>query len=92
MKISNKYRNLFKMVLLLFIIVSSTYVLFVTTSENENKTLETLANNKKDCSNCTMKPDSGNCVPIYDISYSYKPIPNSVNKYRLDICNIITST
>jgi hypothetical protein len=91
MKISNKYRNLFKMVLLLFIIVSSTYVLFVATSENENKTLENLANNKKDCSNCTMKPDSGNCVPIYDISYSYKPIPNSVNKYRLDICNIITS-
>ena len=40
MKISNKYRNLFKMVLLLFIIVSSTYVLFVTTSENKNKTLK----------------------------------------------------
>ena len=88
MKISNKYRNLFKMVLLLFIIVSSTYVLFVATSENKMR--ENLANNK-DCSNCTMKPDSGNCVPIYDISYTYSLIPNSVNKYRLDICNIITS-
>ena len=88
MKISNKYRNLFKMVLLLFIIVSSTYVLFVATSENKMR--ENLANNK-DCSNCTMKPDSGNCVPIYDISYTYSLIPNSVNKYRLDICNIITN-
>lgn len=89
MKISNKYRNLFKLVLLLFIIVSSIYVLFVATSENRIQ--ENLATNKKDCSNCTMKPDSGNCVPIYDISYSYSLIPNSVNKYRLDICNIITS-
>lgn len=89
MKISNKYRNLFKMAVLLFIIVSSSYVLFVTTSENKRR--ENLANNNKDCSNCTMKPDSGNCVPIYDISYSYSLIPNSVNKYRLDICNIITS-
>ena len=89
MKISNKYRNLFKMALLLFIIVSSTYVLFVATSENKRR--ENLANNNRDCSNCTMNPDSGNCVPIYDISYSYSLIPNSVNKYRLDICNIITS-
>jgi hypothetical protein len=89
MKISNKHRNLFKMALLLFIIVSSSYVLFATTSENKRR--ENLANNNKDCSNCTMKPDSGNCVPIYDISYSYSLIPNSINKYRLDICNIITS-
>jgi hypothetical protein len=58
---------------------------------SENRIQENLATNKKDCSNCTMKPDSGNCVPIYDISYSYSLIPNSVNKYRLDICNIITS-
>ena len=88
MKISNKYRNLFKMALLLFIIVLSIYVLFVATSENKMR--ESLGN-MKDCSDCTMKPDSGNCVPLYDISYSYSQIPNSVNKFRLDICNIITN-
>ena len=88
MKISNKYRNLFKMALLLFIVVSTTYVLFMATSENIRR--ENLANNNKDCSNCTMKPDSGNCVPIYDISYRYTRI-GETNKYILDICNIITN-
>ena len=90
MKISNKYRNLFKMALLLFIIVLSIYVLFVATSTNDYKMRESLGN-MKDCSDCTMKPDSGNCLPLYDISYSYSQIPNSVNKFRLDICNIITN-
>lgn len=87
MKISNKYRNFLRIALLLFIIVLSIYVLFVATSDY--KILENLANNR-DCSNCTMKPESGNCVPIYDISYSYSQI-GETNKFRLDICNIITN-
>ena len=87
MKISNKYRNLFKMALLLFIIVIGIYVLFVTTSDY--KTLENLSN-MRDCSNCTIKPDSRKCVPIYDISYSYNRI-GTTNKFKLDICNIITN-
>ena len=84
MKISNKYRNLFKMALLLFIIVLSIYVLFVVTCDY--KTRESLANNR-DCSDCTMRPTSGNCVPIYDISY--KLIVNG-ERQILDICNIVT--
>ena len=87
MKISNKYRNLFKTALLLSIIVLSIYVLFVATSDY--KTRESLGN-MKDCSDCTMKPDSGNCVPLYDISYTYSQIGTS-NKWNLDICNIITN-
>ena len=87
MKISNKYRNLFKTALLLSIIVLSIYVLFVATSDY--KTRESLGN-MKDCSDCTMKPDSGNCVPLYDISYNYSQI-DGTNKFKLDICNIITN-
>jgi hypothetical protein len=87
MKISNKYRNLFKMALLLFIVVSTTYVLLI--ASVDYKTQENLSN-MRDCSTCIIKPDSGNCVPIYDISYTYKKIGTS-NKYSLDICNIITN-
>ena len=89
MKISNKYRNLFIPALLVFIIMLSIYVLFVATNTSDYKTRESLGN-MRDCSNCTIKPDSQNCVPIYDISYSYERIGTS-NKFRLDICNIITN-
>jgi hypothetical protein len=86
MKINNNIRNIIKLALVIFIIVTCIYVLFVAT--NDYKILENLAN-MRDCSDCTMKPSSGKCVPIYDISYSYSQIGDT-NKFRLDICNIIT--
>ena len=87
MKISNKYRNLIKIALITFIVVSSLYVLYI--SNNGYIIAENFANTR-DCSDCTMKPDSGNCVPLYDISYTYSQIGTS-NKWNLDICNIITN-
>lgn len=87
MKISNKYRNLIKIALITFIVVSSLYVLYI--SNNGYIIAENFANNR-DCSDCTMKPDSGNCVPLYDISYNYSQI-DGTNKFKLDICNIITN-
>ena len=87
MKISNKYRNLIKIALITFIVVSSLYVLYI--SNNGYIIAENFANTR-DCSDCTMKPDSGNCVPLYDISYNYSQI-DGTNKFKLDICNIITN-
>ena len=88
MKLYN-YRNLLKIASIIFILLSSIYVLYI--FNYEYKTLESLANaNMLDCSKCEMRPASGNCVPIYDISYTYTKIGTS-NKYKLDICNIITN-
>jgi hypothetical protein len=50
--------------------------------------MEGLAN-IRDCSNCTIRPTSANCVPLYDISYTYSRIGTS-NKWNLDISNAIT--
>ena len=88
MKLYNN-RNLIKIASIIFILLSSIYVLYI--FNYEYKTLESLTNaNRLDCSNCSIKPSSGDCVPIYDISYTYSRI-GTTNKYRLDICNIITN-
>jgi hypothetical protein len=86
MKLYNN-RNLIKIASIIFIVLSSIYVLYI--FNYEYRTLENFAN-KLDCSNCTVKPSSGNCIPLYDISYTYSQI-GTTNKYRLDICNIITN-
>ena len=87
MKISNKIRNYIKIVIILFIIFSSIYVLYV--FNNDYRTIEGLAN-VRDCSNCTIRPTSTNCVPVYDISYTYSQIGTS-NKWNLDISNVTTN-
>jgi len=86
MKINNNIRNLIKIAILIFIILSCIYVLYI--FNNEYRIIENLAN-VRDCSNCTVKPSSGNCVPIYDISYKY--IPLGGDRYKLDISNVITN-
>jgi hypothetical protein len=86
MKLSNNSRNYIKIVIILFIILTSIYVLYV--FHNDYRIMEGLAN-VKDCSNCTIRPTSANCVPLYDISYTYSQIGTS-NKWNLDISNAIT--
>jgi hypothetical protein len=87
MKFSNNNRNLIKIAILIFILLSSIYILYF---YNNYKTMENLAN-ARDCSDCNIRPSSGKCLPIYDISMNYSIIPDTTNKYRLDICNIITN-
>lgn len=87
MKLSNNTKNLIKIAIIIFILLSCIYVLYI--FNNGYKTTENLSN-IKDCSNCTVRPSSGKCVPLYDISHVYTEI-GTTNKYRLDICNIITN-
>ena len=66
MKVSNNTRNFIKIAFLFFIIMSSFYVYNLLT--NELKISEGFSG-ASDCSDCKVKPSSGNCIPIYDISY-----------------------
>ena len=80
-------RYLIKIAILLFILLSCIYILFF--FNNGYKIRENLAN-ARDCSNCIIRPTSGNCVPVYDISYDYTIDLNS-GKWVLDISNVTTN-
>lgn len=58
-----KNSNLFVFILLIIIIIYLLYVFFY----KKNKLIENII---KTCSNCSVKPDRGNCYNIYDISIS----------------------
>ena len=58
-----KNNNLFVFILLIIIIIYLLYLFFY----NKNKLIENII---KTCANCSIKPDSGNCYNIYDISIS----------------------
>ena len=82
MKINNDLKNLFKIIFIGLILFSSIYVLYFL--NNEYKIIENFAGTY-DCSKCEIKPSSGNCKPIYEISYNW------ISSSRtLDICNIDT--
>ena len=82
MKINNDLKNLFKIIFIGLILFSSIYVLYFL--NNEYKIIENFAGTY-DCSKCEIKPSSGNCRPIYEISYNW------ISSSRtLDICNIDT--
>ena len=86
MKLSKNTQYLIKIAILLFILLSCIYILFF--FNNGYKIRENLAN-ARDCSNCIIRPTSGNCVPVYDISYNYYPTLSG--KMVLDICNVTTN-
>ena len=67
MKVSNNTRNFIKIAFLFFIIMSGFYVYYLLNNESNNS--EGFTGNT-DCSDCKVKPSSGNCIPIYDISYN----------------------
>lgn len=82
MKINNDLKNLFKIIFIGLILFSSIYVLYF--FNNEYKIIENFAGTY-DCSKCEIKPSSGNCKTIYDISYTW-----NTSSRTLDICNIDT--
>jgi len=60
----NFIKNSAKFLILAFLIIYCIYILYFSSL----KTVETFANTY-DCSKCQVKPTSGNCIKIYDISY-----------------------
>tara|TARA_B110001450_G_scaffold144653_1_gene135307 strand:- start:6148 stop:7806 length:1659 start_codon:yes stop_codon:yes gene_type:complete len=60
----NFIKNSAKFLILAFLIIYCIYILYFSSL----KTVESFANTY-DCSKCEVKPTSGNCIKIYDISY-----------------------
>jgi hypothetical protein len=75
MKISNNSKYFTKILFLFFIVLSSFYVYYLL--NNDFNISEGFAE-KTDCSDCKVKPSSGNCIPIYDISYKVVPGTNGL--------------
>jgi len=81
MKISNNTRNYIKIAFLILILMSCFYVYYLL--NNEFYISEGFTGNT-DCSDCKIKPSSGNCIPIYDISYKVVPRNTAANSLTLD--------
>ncbi len=62
----NFIKNSAKFLILAFLIIYCIYILYFSSL----KTVESFANTY-DCSKCEVKPTSGNCIKIYDISYEF---------------------
>ena len=61
----NFIKNSAKFLILAFLIIYCIYILYFSSL----KTVESFANTY-DCSKCEVKPTSGNCIKIYDFSYT----------------------
>ena len=62
----NSTKNILKFLLLAFIVILCIYILYISSLS----TIEGFAESK-DCSNCQIMPSSGNCIKLYDFSYSF---------------------
>ena len=64
----NFIKNSAKFLILAFLIIYCIYILYFSSL----KTVESFEsyNKTEDCSKCEVKPTSGNCIKIYDFSYS----------------------
>ena len=67
-------QKIFKLIIILFLISYCIYILYFSSIEGFSTNL--------DCSNCQMKPSSGDCIPIYDFSYNIR-VDGSYNDISL---------
>ena len=72
-------QKIFKLIIILLLVFYCIYILYFSSNIIEGFTTNL------DCSNCQMKPNSGDCIPIYDFSY------NIVNGSYSDLSLIDTS-
>lgn len=84
MKINNKFWNtFFKLLFLAFIILLCIYILYFSSI----KTVEGFA---QECNNCSINPTSGNCIPLYDMSYTLS-FPDDGNEFTISFEKIDTN-
>ena len=62
----NSMKNILKLLLLAFIVILCIYILYISSFS----TIEAFTESK-DCSNCQIMPSSGNCIKLYDFSYTF---------------------
>ena len=67
-------QKIFKLIIILFLVFYCIYILYFSSS---------LVEGFEDCSNCQMKPSSGDCIPIYDFSYIYNTSDGSYSDLSL---------
>ena len=82
----NFIKNLAKFLILAFLIIYCIYILYFSSL----KTVESFANTY-DCSKCEVKPTSGNCIKIYDISYHKVQSNDGTNFFTISYEKIDTS-
>jgi hypothetical protein len=84
----NFIKNSAKFLILAFLIIYCIYILYFSSL----KTVESFNgyNKTEDCSKCEVKPTSGNCVKIYDISY-HKLTSENPNFFTISYEKIDTS-
>lgn len=58
-------KNVCKVLLIIFLLFFCAYILYF----SSKKIVENLESMNKDCSSCIVKPSSGNCIDIKDISF-----------------------
>jgi len=83
MKNNTDLKNLFKIFVIGFIVISSIYVLYFYNNTNTNDndddddddTLENFAN----CSKCKVNPSNNKCKPLYNINYNWDSEKKMVN-------------
>ena len=81
MKNNKTLKKIFKIFVIGFILISCIYVLYF---YNINTIENFITNN---CSKCKVNPSSGNCKPIYDISYSWSGNMLIIN--NIDTSNVL---
>ena len=80
----NLSRENLKLMLLFFLILVIVILLYIIFNSNiEN--FET-----KDCSDCKVNPESGNCIGINDFSYNASLIINPSTQYDIPMDNLIS--
>ena len=82
----NFIKNSAKFLILACLIIYCIYILYFSSL----KTVESFANTS-DCSKCEVKPTSGNCIKIYDISYHKIQTNDGTNFFTISYEKIDTS-
>lgn len=83
----NSTKNILKFLLLAFIVILCIYILYISSLS----TIEGFAESK-DCSNCQIMPSSGNCIKLYDFSYSFSNQQSFIDdKFTISFEKIDTS-
>ena len=83
MKTNKDYKNLLKIFVIGFILLSSIYILYfynISTIENF------ITNN---CSKCKISPTASQCKPIYNIEYRWDSIGNTVDIRNRDTGTVL---
>ena len=77
-------QKIFKLIIILLLVFYCIYILYFSSNLVEG------FSDNLDCSNCQMKPSSGDCIPIYDFSYSLQNTNEEIDQSGISFETIDT--